>query len=108
MRKLLRNDEGFVLFVVLGAVSVITGHVTGETDTLPLRIEKLYHEFSPTAPFAVATLLAVLALVTLALKVALEWKARREHEKGQQARQEGLDTAIAFDPRPLPAQHGTP
>src|SRR5204862_3966854 len=41
-----------------GAVSVVSGHITGETDTLPLHIEKLYHEFNPAAPFAVATLLA--------------------------------------------------
>lgn len=68
-----------------GAVSVVSGHITGETDTLPLRIEKLYHEFDPAAPFAVATLLAALALVTLGVKTFLEWKAEREEQQGQQA-----------------------
>lgn len=63
-----------------GAVSVVSGHITGETDTLPLRVEKLYHEFDPAAPFAVASLLAFLALVTLAVKTFLEWRAERiEH-----------------------------
>jgi sulfate transport system permease protein len=62
-----------------GAVWVVSGHVAGETDTLPLRVEKLYNEFDPAAPFAVATLLAFLALATMALKTFLEWKSRREH-----------------------------
>jgi sulfate transport system permease protein len=61
-----------------GAVWVVSGHVAGETDTLPLRVEKLYNEFDPAAPFAVATLLAFLALTTMALKAILEWKSRRE------------------------------
>ena len=50
---------------------VVSGHVAGETDTLPLRVEKLYNEFDPAAPFAVATLLAFLALATMALKAFL-------------------------------------
>jgi sulfate/thiosulfate transport system permease protein len=66
-----------------GAVSVVSGHITGQTDTLPLRVEKLYHEFDAAAPFAVASLLALLALVTLALKTFLEWKTHREHERSQ-------------------------
>jgi sulfate transport system permease protein len=61
-----------------GAVWVVSGHVAGETDTLPLRVEKLYNEFDPAAPFAVATLLALLALATMALKAFLDWKSRRE------------------------------
>jgi sulfate transport system permease protein len=61
-----------------GAVWVVSGHVAGETDTLPLRVEKLYNEFDPAAPFAVATLLAFLALATMALKAFLDWKSRRE------------------------------
>jgi sulfate transport system permease protein len=61
-----------------GAVEVVSGHIAGQTDTLPLRIDKLYNEFDPVAPFAVATLLAVLALATLCLKLFLEWKARDE------------------------------
>ncbi|MST93756.1 MAG: sulfate ABC transporter permease subunit CysW [Pedosphaera sp.] len=63
-----------------GAVSVVSGHITGLTDTIPLRVEKLYHEFNPAAPFAVASLLAVLALVTLALKTFLEWREHRRLE----------------------------
>jgi len=61
-----------------GAVSVVSGHITGETDTLPLRVDKLYHEFDPAAPFAVASLLTLLALVTLALKTWLEWREDRD------------------------------
>jgi len=61
-----------------GAVSVVSGHIAGQTDTLPLRVEKLYNEFDPVAPFAVATLLALLAVVTVALKSFLEWRTRRE------------------------------
>ena len=61
-----------------GAVSVVSGHIAGQTDTLPLRVEKLYNEFDPVAPFAVATLLALLALATMLLKALLEWKTRHE------------------------------
>jgi sulfate transport system permease protein len=61
-----------------GAVWVVSGHVAGETDTLPLRVEKLYNEFDPAAPFAVATLLAFLALATMGLKAFLDWKSRHE------------------------------
>ena len=66
-----------------GAVSVVSGHITGETDTLPLRVEKLYHEFDPAAPFAVATLLALLALLTLIVKTFLEWRAERTERMAQ-------------------------
>jgi sulfate transport system permease protein len=61
-----------------GAISVVSGHIAGQTDTLPLRVEKLYNEFDPVAPFAVATLLAFLAVATMLLKALLEWKTRRE------------------------------
>jgi len=61
-----------------GAVEVVSGHIAGQTDTLPLRVDKLYNEFDPVAPFAVATLLALLALVTLGIKLFLEWKTRDE------------------------------
>jgi sulfate transport system permease protein len=61
-----------------GAVSVVSGRITGLTDTLPLRVEKLFNSFDASAPFAVATLLALLALVTLGLKTFLEWKSRGE------------------------------
>jgi sulfate transport system permease protein len=66
-----------------GAVSVLSGHITGETDTMPLRVEKLYNEYQSAAAFAVASLLALLALLTLALKTMLEWKQSREFERAQ-------------------------
>ncbi|MFL6734055.1 MAG: sulfate ABC transporter permease subunit CysW [Sphingomicrobium sp.] len=59
-----------------GAVSVVSGHIRGETNTMPLHVEVLYNEYNFTAAFAVASLLALLALVTLALKSALEWRYR--------------------------------
>ena len=62
-----------------GAVSVVSGHIRGKTNTLPLHVEILYNEYNFTAAFAMASLLAMLALVTLALKGALEWKVRRRH-----------------------------
>ncbi len=61
-----------------GAVSVVSGHVRGLTNTMPLHVEILYNEYNFAAAFAVASLLACLALVTLALKSLVEWKARRE------------------------------
>src|SRR5258706_6043249 len=62
-----------------GAVSVVSGHITGLTDTMPLRVEKLYNEYNGPAAFAVASLLALLALLTLVIKTFLEWgQARRE------------------------------
>jgi sulfate transport system permease protein len=59
-----------------GAVSVVSGHIRGETNTMPLHVEVLYNEYNFVAAFAVASLLALLALVTLALKSALEWRHR--------------------------------
>jgi sulfate transport system permease protein len=57
-----------------GAVSVVSGHVRGQTNTMPLHVEILYNEYQFVAAFAVAALLALLALVTLAAKAALEWR----------------------------------
>jgi sulfate transport system permease protein len=57
-----------------GAVSVVSGHIRGLTNTLPLQVEILYNEFNYAAAFAVASLLAGLALVTLGLKLWLEWR----------------------------------
>jgi sulfate transport system permease protein len=68
-----------------GAVSVVSGHIRGLTNTMPLQIEILYNEYSYGAAFAVASLLALLALVTLAVKTLLEWRfageiaAQRRH-----------------------------
>ncbi len=61
-----------------GAVSVVSGHIRGQTNTLPLHIEILYNEYNFTAAFAVATLLAMLAIVTLILKSIIEYKYRAE------------------------------
>lgn len=57
-----------------GAVSVISGHIRGQTNTMPLHVEILYNEYQFSAAFAVASLLALLALVTLGLKTYLEWR----------------------------------
>ncbi|WP_425508335.1 sulfate ABC transporter permease subunit CysW [Tahibacter amnicola] len=57
-----------------GAVSVVSGHIRGLTNTLPLQVEILYNDFASAAAFAVASLLALLALVTLALRTFLEWR----------------------------------
>ncbi len=59
-----------------GAVSVVSGHIRGLTNTIPLQVEILYNEYNIGAAFALASLLACLALVTLGLKSALEWRVR--------------------------------
>ena len=61
-----------------GAVSVVSGHIRGLTNTLPLHVEVLYNEYNFVAAFAVATLLALLAILTLAAKALLEKKVRQE------------------------------
>jgi len=61
-----------------GAVSVVSGHIRGQTNTMPLHVEILYNEYQFQAAFAVASLLALLALVTLALKSFIEWRTGRE------------------------------
>ncbi len=60
-----------------GAVSVVSGHIRGLTNTMPLHIEILYNEYNAVAAFAVASLLALLALVTLAIKTFVEWKINK-------------------------------
>ena len=60
-----------------GAVSVVSGHVRGQTNTLPLHVEVLYNEYQSVAAFAVASLLALLALVTLVLKSVVQWRHER-------------------------------
>jgi sulfate/thiosulfate transport system permease protein len=68
-----------------GAVSVVSGHITGLTDTMPLRVEKLYQEYDATGAFAVASLLAMLALLTLGFKTCLEWQQQRAYQQAQRA-----------------------
>ena len=60
-----------------GAVSVVSGHIRGETNTMPLHIEILYNEYNFVAAFAVSSLLAMLGLVTLVLKSFIEWRHQR-------------------------------
>ena len=61
-----------------GAVSVVSGHIRGRTNTMPLHVEILYNEYQFSAAFAVASLLALLALTTLFVKTIVEWRGRRQ------------------------------
>lgn len=61
-----------------GAVSVVSGHIRGETNTLPLHVEILYNEYNAIGAFAAASVLALLALVTLVAKTIVEWRMRKE------------------------------
>ncbi len=79
-----------------GAVSVVSGHIRGQTNTMPLHVEVLYNEYQSVAAFAVASLLALLALVTLAIKSLVEWRHEREMK------------AIAELPPENPHTHKTP
>ena len=82
-----------------GAVSVVSGHIRGQTNTMPLHVEILYNEYQSVAAFAVASLLALLALVTLAIKSFVEWQF--EHlEKAAAA----LPPEPAPKPAPQPAR----
>jgi sulfate transport system permease protein len=75
-----------------GAVSVVSGHIRGQTNTMPLHVEVLYNEYQSVAAFAVASLLALLALITLVIKSLVEWRHERE-----------LKALAALPPeRPLP------
>jgi sulfate transport system permease protein len=67
-----------------GAVSVVSGHIRGLTNTVPLHVEILYNEYHFVAAFAVASLLAILALVTLVVKSVVEWKAAQHLAGGEQ------------------------
>ncbi len=75
-----------------GAVSVVSGHVRGLTNTMPLYVEILYNEYHFAAAFAVASLLASLALITLVLKSLVEWKTRPEQAPGEAAFEHGYAT----------------
>ncbi len=67
-----------------GAVSVVSGHIRGSTNTMPLHVEILYNEYNFAAAFAVASLLALLALVTLALKTLIEFRNRQHQQRGHE------------------------
>ncbi|HEX5121984.1 MAG TPA: sulfate ABC transporter permease subunit CysW [Rhodanobacteraceae bacterium] len=68
-----------------GAVSVVSGHIRGVTNTMPLHVEILYNEYQRTAAFAVASLLALMALATLALKQLVGWRMRRAEARSAAA-----------------------
>jgi sulfate transport system permease protein len=68
-----------------GAVSVVSGHIRGETNTLPLHVEVLYNEYSFQAAFAAASLLACLALVTLLAKTIVEWRSAEQRADDPEA-----------------------
>jgi sulfate/thiosulfate transport system permease protein len=72
-----------------GAVSVVSGHVRGETNTVPLHVEILYNEYNFAAAFAVASLLTTLALVTLIVRSLVEWRT-----SGEEAAEAGLEPAL--------------
>ncbi|MGC8743736.1 MAG: sulfate ABC transporter permease subunit CysW [Verrucomicrobiia bacterium] len=64
-----------------GAVSVVSGHITGRTDTMPLMVEKFYNDFNSVAAFSLSSLLAFLALLTLFVKTWLEWREFRDKKE---------------------------
>jgi sulfate transport system permease protein len=88
-----------------GAVSVVSGHIRGQTETMPLCVQSLYEggEASSAAAFAVASLLALLALITLGVKTLLEWRQTREFARAQQAPVPDAETDTKFLARTGPA-----
>jgi sulfate transport system permease protein len=68
-----------------GAVSVVSGHISGQTETMPLRVETLHQGYNTEAAFAVASLLALLALITLGIKTWVEWQTKRNYDLAQRA-----------------------
>ena len=68
-----------------GAVSVVSGHIRGQTNTMPLHVEVLYADYQAAAAFAVASLLALLALVTLVIKSLAEWRAEQQAKAAAEA-----------------------
>jgi sulfate transport system permease protein len=70
-----------------GAVSVVSGHIRGLTNTLPLHVEILFNEYQFAASFAAASLLMLLAFCTLAAKSVMEWKQRKDWAQGQHGRE---------------------
>ena len=72
-----------------GAVYVVSGHITGRTDTMPLRVEKLFEEYNNPGSFAVASVLTLLALVTLVVKVGLERKGDARTGRGRPGKRQG-------------------
>ena len=82
-----------------GAVSVVSGHITGQTETMPIRVETLYNDYQSAAAFAIASLLALLALLTLAIKTFLEWKQARAYALAERAPQGRTGNTESFTQR---------
>ncbi len=82
-----------------GAVSVVSGHIRGQTNTLPLHVEILYNEYQSVAAFAAASLLALLALVTLVIKSVAEWRNEQELKAAAQLPPERPAPAVATPAR---------
>jgi sulfate transport system permease protein len=82
-----------------GAVSVVSGNVPGVSQTMPLRVEQLYKEYQGQAAFAVASLLALLALLTLGIKTLMEWKQARDYQLAQQSLASAEGDATFLSPR---------
>jgi len=78
-----------------GAVSVVSGHIRGETNTVPLHVEILYNEYNFVAAFAMASLLALLALLTLVAKTALEWRIQHMEKQVVTERTRHRDPALS-------------
>ena len=83
-----------------GAVSVVSGHIRGQTNTLPLHVEILYNEYQSVAAFAVASLLALLALLTLLVKSVVEWQFERDQKAAAALPPERPATLSAIAPTP--------
>lgn len=78
-----------------GAVSVVSGHIRGLTNTIPLQIEILYNQYDIAAAFGLAAVLALMAVATMAGKALLEWQQARIQERGEAAVLEpGMDTGV--------------
>jgi sulfate transport system permease protein len=77
-----------------GAVSVVSGHIRGQTNTMPLHVEILYNEYQSVAAFAVASLLALLALLTLVIKTVVAWRHERELRAADQTPPENPNARV--------------
>ena len=86
-----------------GAVSVVSGHIRGQTNTVPLHVEILYNEYNFVAAFAVASLLTVLALVTLVARSLVEWRAAAAIGAGRR----GSGAGMSIEVRAISHRFGT-
>jgi len=90
-----------------GAVYVVSGRITGQTDTLPLRVEKLFQEYNLQGSFVAASLLCFLAIITLTVKTCLEWKTRRDlAERNVVPETDALEDSVSWIPALSPVLAG--